>query len=38
VIILRPCWLAELTACKLRRGTHRSVAELNADIEDWVEK
>jgi transposase len=30
-------WFAELTARKLRRGTHRSVAELNADIEDWVE-
>lgn len=31
-------WFAELTARKLRRGTHRSVAELNADIEDWVER
>jgi transposase len=30
-------WFAELTSRKLRRGTHRSVAELNADIEDWVE-
>ncbi|HEX2707712.1 MAG TPA: transposase, partial [Solirubrobacterales bacterium] len=30
-------WFAELSARKLRRGTHRSVAELNADIEDWVE-
>ena len=30
-------WFAELTARKLGRGTHRSVAELNADIEDWVE-
>ena len=30
-------WFAELTARKLRRGTHRSVAELNADIQDWVE-
>ena len=30
-------WLAELTSRKLRRGTHRSVAELNADIESWVE-
>lgn len=31
-------WFAELTARKLRRGVHRSVAELNADIEDWVER
>ncbi len=30
-------WFAELTARKLRRGAHRSVTELNADIEDWVE-
>jgi hypothetical protein len=30
-------WFAELTSRKLRRGKHRSVAELNADIEDWVE-
>jgi transposase len=30
-------WFAELTSRKLRRGSHRSVAELNADIEDWVE-
>jgi transposase len=30
-------WFAELTSRKLRRGTHRSVAQLNADIEDWVE-
>jgi transposase len=30
-------WFAELTSRKLRRGIHRSVAELNADIEDWVE-
>lgn len=30
-------WFAELTSRKLKRGTHRSVAELNADIEDWVE-
>ncbi len=30
-------WFGELTARKLRRGVHRSVAELNADIEDWVE-
>jgi transposase len=31
-------WFAELTARKLRRGVHRSVAELNADINDWVER
>ena len=31
-------WFAELTSRKLRRGAHRSVAELNADIEDWVER
>lgn len=31
-------WFAELTARKLKRGTHRSVAELNADIEDWVKR
>ncbi|HEY8303275.1 MAG TPA: IS630 family transposase [Solirubrobacteraceae bacterium] len=30
-------WFAELTARKLRRGVHRSVTELNADIENWVE-
>lgn len=30
-------WFAELTTRKLRRGAHRSVAELNADIEEWVE-
>jgi hypothetical protein len=30
-------WFGELTARKLRRGVHRSVTELNADIEDWVE-
>lgn len=30
-------WFAELTARKLRRGVHRSVPELNADIDDWVE-
>jgi hypothetical protein len=31
-------WFAELTSRKLRRGTRRSVAELNADIENWVER
>jgi CheY-like chemotaxis protein len=28
---------AKRTTRKLRRGVHRSVKELNADIEDWVE-
>jgi transposase len=30
-------WFAELTTRRLRRGTHRSVRELNADIRDWIE-
>src|SRR3954469_5948432 len=30
-------WFAELTAKKLRRGTHRSVQALNADIRAWIE-
>jgi hypothetical protein len=29
-------WFAELTSRKLRRGTHRSVRELNKDIRDWT--
>jgi transposase len=29
-------WFAELTERKIRRGTHRSVPELNADIRDWL--
>jgi len=29
-------WFAELTARKLRRGVHRSVKALNADIRDWI--
>jgi transposase len=29
-------WFAELTARKLRRGTHRSVRQLNTDIRDWL--
>jgi transposase len=29
-------WFAELTTKKLRRGTHRSVGQLNADIRDWI--
>jgi transposase len=30
-------WFAELTSKKLRRGTHRSVRDLNADIRAWIE-
>ena len=30
-------WFGELTARKLRRGAHRSVKELNADIRAWIE-
>jgi transposase len=30
-------WFAELTTKKLRRGTHRSVRQLNADIRAWIE-
>ena len=30
-------WFAELTARKLRRGVHRSVKALNADIRAWIE-
>jgi transposase len=30
-------WFAELTTKKLRRGTHRSVRELNNDIRDWID-
>jgi transposase len=30
-------WFAELTNKKLRRGTHRSVGQLNADIRAWIE-
>ena len=30
-------WFCELTARKLKRGVHRSVRELNADIRDWLE-
>jgi transposase len=30
-------WFAELTTKKLRRGAHRSVRELNADIHAWIE-
>jgi transposase len=30
-------WFSELTSKKLRRGTHRSVHELNTDIRGWIE-
>jgi transposase len=30
-------WFAELTNKKLRRGAHRSVRELNADIRAWID-
>jgi transposase len=30
-------WFGELTRKLLRRGTHRSVRQLNADIRDWIE-
>ena len=30
-------WFAELTTKKLRRGSHRSVRQLNADIRTWIE-
>ncbi len=30
-------WFGELTTKKLRRGTHRSVRELNTDIRTWIE-
>lgn len=30
-------WFSELTTKKLRRGTHRSVRELNTDIRAWIE-
>ncbi|GAA1860043.1 IS630-like element ISMsm2 family transposase [Pseudonocardia ailaonensis] len=29
-------WFAELTTKKLQRSTHRSVAELNADVKAWI--
>ncbi len=29
-------WFAELTTKRLRRGTHRSVKELTADIRTWI--
>jgi len=30
-------WFAELTTKKLRRGAHRSVQQLNADIRSLIE-
>jgi len=30
-------WFGELTMKKLRRGTHHSVRDLNADIRSWIE-
>ena len=30
-------WFGELTTKKLRRGTHRSVRQLNADIRAWID-
>jgi transposase len=30
-------WFAELTTTKLRRGAHRSVRDLNADIRAWIQ-
>ena len=30
-------WFAELTSKKLRRGAHRSVRALNADIRAWID-
>ena len=30
-------WFAELTTKKLRRSTHRSVRQLNADIRAWIQ-
>jgi transposase len=30
-------WFAALTNNKLRRGAHRSVRELNADIRAWIQ-
>jgi transposase len=31
-------WFGELTMKKIRRGTHRSVRSLEADIKDWIKK
>jgi transposase len=31
-------WFGELTARRLRRGVHRSVKALNADIQDWTDR
>ena len=31
-------WFGELTSKRIRRGTHRSVRELEADITEWVDQ
>jgi transposase len=31
-------WFGELTMKKIRRGSHRSVRELERDIKDWIEQ
>jgi len=31
-------WFAEITMKLIRRGVHRTVADLQADIADWVEQ
>ena len=31
-------WFGELTARKIKRGSHRSVGELNTDIREWLEQ
>ena len=30
-------WFAELTTNKLKRGAHRSVRQINADIRAWID-
>jgi len=30
-------WFSELTTKKLRRGSHRSVRQLNTDIRTWID-
>lgn len=29
-------WFGELTTKKLKRGTHRNVRAVNADLRDWI--
>ena len=31
-------WFAELTRRKLRRSAHRSVTELETDVQQWIDK